>query len=44
MTAPPMSLTERVVIVTGANLLADLGMTSLLLGREPYAPKPIAGS
>jgi len=27
--------------ITGANLLADLGMTSLLVSREPYASKPI---
>lgn len=27
--------------VTGANLFADLGMTSLLVSREPYASQPI---
>ena len=27
--------------ITGANIFADLGMTSLLLGREPYASKAI---
>jgi NAD(P)-dependent dehydrogenase (short-subunit alcohol dehydrogenase family) len=30
--------------ITGANLLADLGMTSLLVSREPYASKPITGN
>ncbi len=30
--------------ITGANVVADLGMTSLLVGREPYASKPITGS
>jgi len=30
--------------ITGVNLVADLGMTSLLVGREPYASKPITGS
>ncbi len=29
---------------TGANLLADLGMTSLLVGREPCASRPITGA
>jgi len=29
--------------ITGVNLVADLGMTSLLVGREPYASKPITG-
>jgi NAD(P)-dependent dehydrogenase (short-subunit alcohol dehydrogenase family) len=29
--------------VTGANLLADHGMTSLLISREPYAAKAITG-
>jgi NAD(P)-dependent dehydrogenase (short-subunit alcohol dehydrogenase family) len=27
--------------MTGANVFADLGMTSLLVSREPYASKPI---
>ena len=30
--------------ITGVNLMADLGMTSLLVGREPYASKPITES
>jgi NAD(P)-dependent dehydrogenase (short-subunit alcohol dehydrogenase family) len=30
--------------ITGVNLVADLGMTSLLVGREPYASQPITGS
>lgn len=30
--------------ITGANLLADLGMTSLLVSREPYVSKPITGN
>ena len=30
--------------ITGANLVADLGMTSLLVGREPYESKPITGT
>ncbi|MFY8221363.1 MAG: SDR family NAD(P)-dependent oxidoreductase [Pirellulales bacterium] len=30
--------------ITGVNLVADLGMTSLLVGREPYASKPITGA
>jgi enoyl-[acyl-carrier-protein] reductase (NADH) len=29
--------------ITGANLLADHGMTSLLVSREPYASKVITG-
>ena len=29
--------------ITGANLLADHGMTSLLVSREPYASKAITG-
>jgi glucose 1-dehydrogenase len=36
-------LSDAARAITGANLLADLGMTSLLLGREPYAAKPITG-
>jgi NAD(P)-dependent dehydrogenase (short-subunit alcohol dehydrogenase family) len=27
--------------ITGANIMADLGMTSLLVSREPYTSKPI---
>jgi hypothetical protein len=27
--------------MTGANIFADLGMTSLLVSREPYASKAI---
>lgn len=27
--------------ITGANIFADLGMTSLLISREPYASRPI---
>ena len=34
-------LSEESSAVTGANLFADLGMTSLLISREPYASKPI---
>ena len=30
--------------ITGANIMADLGMTSLLVSREPYASKPITGA
>jgi NAD(P)-dependent dehydrogenase (short-subunit alcohol dehydrogenase family) len=30
--------------VTGANLMADLGMTSLLVSAEPYQSRPIIGS
>jgi NAD(P)-dependent dehydrogenase (short-subunit alcohol dehydrogenase family) len=29
--------------ITGANIFADLGMTSLLVSREPYASKAITG-
>jgi NAD(P)-dependent dehydrogenase (short-subunit alcohol dehydrogenase family) len=29
--------------ITGANIFADLGMTSLLVSREPYASKAISG-
>lgn len=29
--------------ITGANLVADLGMTSLLVSREPYTSRPITG-
>ena len=30
--------------ITGANIMADLGMTSLLVSREPYSSKPITGA
>ena len=30
--------------ITGANIFADLGMTSLLISREPYASKNINAS
>ncbi|MFA6270779.1 MAG: SDR family oxidoreductase [Candidatus Paceibacterota bacterium] len=30
--------------ITGANIMADHGMTSLLVSREPYASKEITGS
>jgi len=30
--------------ITGANLLADLGLTSQLISREPYTSKPITGN
>jgi NAD(P)-dependent dehydrogenase (short-subunit alcohol dehydrogenase family) len=36
-------LSDDASCVTGANLFADLGMTSLLVSREPYASKAIAG-
>ncbi len=34
-------LSEESSSITGANLFADLGMTSLLISREPYASKAI---
>lgn len=37
-------LSDAARAFTGANLLADLGMTSLLVGREPYASRPITGA
>ena len=37
-------LTDAARAITGANLVADLGMTSLLVGREPYASRPITGA
>jgi NAD(P)-dependent dehydrogenase (short-subunit alcohol dehydrogenase family) len=37
-------LSDESTCMTGANVVADLGMTSLLVGREPYASTPIAGS
>lgn len=30
--------------ITGANLMADLGMTSLLVSQEPYKSRPLAGA
>jgi NAD(P)-dependent dehydrogenase (short-subunit alcohol dehydrogenase family) len=37
-------LSDAARAVTGANLVADLGMTSLLVGREPFASQPITGA
>ena len=37
-------LSDAARAITGVNLVADLGMTSLLVGREPYASKPITGA
>ncbi len=37
-------LSEAASAITGANLLADLGMTSLLISAEPYASRSITGS
>lgn len=34
-------LITRASCITGANIFADLGMTSLLVSREPYASKAI---
>jgi len=36
-------LSDMSSCITGANLLADLGMTSQLISKEPYAAKPIEG-
>jgi NAD(P)-dependent dehydrogenase (short-subunit alcohol dehydrogenase family) len=36
-------LSDESSCVTGANIFADLGMTSLLVSREPYASKAIVG-
>ena len=36
-------LSDAAGAVTGANVVADLGMTSLLVGRQPYTPRPITG-
>ncbi len=36
-------LSDDSACITGANLMADHGMTSLLVSREPYASKAIAG-
>lgn len=35
-----MRLNDKVAIVTGANLLADGGMTSQLVSKELYRSKP----
>lgn len=37
-------LSDAARAITGVNLVADLGMTSLRVGREPYASKPITGA
>lgn len=37
-------LSDAAGAITGANLVADLGMTSLLVGREPFASQPITGA
>jgi len=37
-------LSDDASAITGANLFADLGMTSLLVGREPYQSEAIDGS
>lgn len=37
-------LSEDASCITGANLMADHGMTSLLVSREPYASGEITGS
>lgn len=37
-------LSDESSAITGANLMADLGMTSLLVSKEPYESKVIAGS
>lgn len=36
-------LSDRSSCITGANLLADCGMTSQLISKEPYASKAIEG-
>jgi enoyl-[acyl-carrier-protein] reductase (NADH) len=36
-------LSDRASAITGANILADGGMTSQLVSKEPYASKPIGG-
>jgi len=36
-------LSDRAASITGANILADGGMTSQLISREPYQSKPIEG-
>jgi NAD(P)-dependent dehydrogenase (short-subunit alcohol dehydrogenase family) len=37
-------LSDAASAITGANLVTDLGMTSLLVGREPFASQPITGA
>jgi NAD(P)-dependent dehydrogenase (short-subunit alcohol dehydrogenase family) len=37
-------LSDDSTCITGANIMADLGMTSLLVSREPYASAAITGS
>jgi glucose 1-dehydrogenase len=37
-------LSDMSSCITGANLLADCGMTSQLISKEPYAAKPIEGA
>jgi enoyl-[acyl-carrier-protein] reductase (NADH) len=34
-------LSDAASCITGANIMADLGMTSLLVSREPYQSKDI---
>lgn len=36
-------LSDRSSCITGANLMADLGVTSQLVSKEPYQSKPIVG-
>ena len=36
-------LSDRAACVTGSNILADGGMTSQLISKEPYKSKPIEG-
>ena len=36
-------LSDRSRSMTGANVLADGGMSSQLISKEPYEPKPIQG-
>jgi NAD(P)-dependent dehydrogenase (short-subunit alcohol dehydrogenase family) len=36
-------LSEKSSAIIGANIVADLGLTSLLIGREPYQSKEIKG-
>jgi enoyl-[acyl-carrier-protein] reductase (NADH) len=36
-------LSDRATAITGANILADGGMTSQLVSKEPYQSKPIGG-
>jgi len=37
-----MKLSNQVIIITGANILADLGLTSLPVSREPFLSRAIA--